>query len=112
MSIAIVIQSYGRFGGAERLALSHFVNLQAKGCDVTLFYAGPMSEGWRERLQNEQVRAIPSGISRSFSDLRALLRFLRELREFHKIIIHHHVEPILAPEFSTLHGHQASRIFR
>ena len=104
MSIAIVIQSYGRFGGAERLALSHFVSLQAKGCDVTLFYAGPMSEGWRERLQNEQVRAIPSGISRSFSDLRALLRFLRELREFHKIIIHHHVEPILALYISRLYG--------
>jgi len=112
MSIAILIQSYGRFGGAERLAFSHFVHLQEKGCDVTLFYAGPMSKGWRERLQNEQVRAIPCGISRSLSDLRALLRFLRELREFDKIIIHHHVEPILAPNISTLHNHQASRIFQ
>jgi len=104
MSIAILIQSYGRFGGAERLAFSHFVHLQEKGCDVTLFYAGPMSKGWRERLQNEQVRAIPCGISRSLSDLRALLRFLRELREFDKIIIHHHVEPILAFYISRLYG--------
>src|SRR6266567_2742620 len=102
MSIAILIQSYGRFGGAERLAFSHFVHLQEKGCDVTLFYAGPMSKGWRERLQNEQVRAIPCGISRSLSDLRALLRFLRELREFDKIIIHHHVEPILARRFPVV----------
>jgi glycosyltransferase involved in cell wall biosynthesis len=104
MSIAILIQSYGRLGGAERLAFSHFAHLRERGCDVTLFYSGPLSEGWRKRLQNEQVRAIPSGISRSFPDLRALLRFLRELRVFDKIIIHHHVEPILAFYISRLYG--------
>jgi len=112
MRIAILIQSYGRFGGAERLALSHYVHLLEKGCEVTLFYGGPLSESWRERLQNDAIRAIPSGISRSFADLRALLRFLKALGGFDKVLIHHHVEPILAPDISTLHGHLASRIFR
>jgi len=106
MRIAILIQSYGRFGGAERLALSHYMNLLEKGCEVTLFYGGPMSESWRERLRNEAVCAIPSGIARSFADLRALLRFLKALREFDKVLIHHHVEPILAFYISKLYGHR------
>ncbi len=104
MRIAILIQSYGRFGGAERLAFAHYAHLREKGCDVTLFYGGPISEAWQERFSNQLVRYIPSGVSRSLSDLRAFRAFLRELREFDRIVIHHHVEPVLALCVSRLYG--------
>ncbi len=104
MRIAILIQSYGRFGGAERLAFSHYLHLREKAFDVTLFYGGHISESWQERFNKELVRSIPSGLSRSFSDLRAFRAFLMELREFDRIIIHHHVEPVLALWVSRLYG--------
>src|SRR5438034_10645589 len=32
MRLAILQQSYGRFGGAERLAFSHYIQLKRMGC--------------------------------------------------------------------------------
>src|SRR5881628_1985461 len=34
MRLAILQQSYGRFGGAERLALSHYIQLRRMGRDI------------------------------------------------------------------------------
>src|SRR6266567_978494 len=65
MRLAILQQSYGRFGGAERLALSHYVQLRRMGQDVTLYYTGRISSGWKERLADEPVRSIPTGVASS-----------------------------------------------
>jgi glycosyltransferase involved in cell wall biosynthesis len=104
MRIAIVLQSYGRFGGAERVALSHYVQLRRKNYDVTLFYYGELSPGWKSRLQCETLRAIPSGIARTAQQFKNLFDFMVGLRDFDKIIIHHHVEPMLAFYISKFFG--------
>src|SRR5437867_5356875 len=104
MRLAILQQSYGRFGGAERLAFSHYVQLKRMNKDVTLFYGGRIPPDWRRRLQNESVRTIPSGIAKSFSQLGDIGRFLKELSSYDRIVIHHHVEPILAYFISKLFG--------
>ena len=96
MRLAILQQSYGRFGGAERLALSHYIQLKRMGRDVTMYYTGRISSGWKERLVGEPLQSIPTGVANSPDRFRLLTRFLRELREYDRIIIHHHIEPILA----------------
>src|SRR5712692_4447353 len=88
LRLAILQQSYGRFGGAERLAFSHYVQLKKMGTDVTLFYEGRMSPGWRKRLENEPIRHIPSGIPGSPHRLKHILKFIGELKHFDRIIIH------------------------
>ncbi len=96
MRLAILQHSYGRFGGAERLALSHYIEMRRIGQDVTFYYTGQMSRGWKKRLRNETIRSIPTGVASSPDRLRQLRRFLDELRDYDRIIIHHHVEPVLA----------------
>jgi len=96
MRLAILQQSYGRFGGAERLALSHYTQLRRMGRDVTMYYTGRISSGWKERLADEPLQSIPTGVASSPDRLRQLMRFLNELRNYDRIIIHHHIEPILA----------------
>ncbi len=59
---------------------------------------------WRKRLENENIRPIPSGVSKSFSQLRDLGQFLKELREYDRILVHHHIEPLLAYYVSKLYG--------
>lgn len=104
MRLAILQQSYGRFGGAERLALSHFIQLRRMNVDVTLYYKGAISPGWEKRLEGYDVRSIPNGISGNLSDLTALSKFLKEVDNYDRIIIHHHVEPTLAFYLSKLMG--------
>src|SRR6266516_4143736 len=96
MRLAILQQSYGRFGGAERLAFSHYVQLKRMGVDVTFYYMGRVSPGWKERLRDEPVKNIPTGIATNPRQFRDLTKFLGELKGFDRIIIHHHVEPVLA----------------
>ncbi|SRR6266487_18433 len=104
MRLAILQQSYGRFGGAERLFFSHYAQLKRMKKDVTAFYTGRIPIGWADRLNGEQIHQIPSGISSSFREFRNLMRFLSRLRDFDKILIHHHVEPMLAYYTSKLFG--------
>jgi glycosyltransferase involved in cell wall biosynthesis len=96
LRLAILQQSYGRFGGAERLAFSHYVQLKRIGRDVTFYYTGRISRGWKKRLENQPIRSIPTGIAASLDRFRRLIKFLKELRDYDRIIIHHHVEPVLA----------------
>src|SRR5207245_10884378 len=49
-------------------------------------------------------RKIPSGIAKSPSQLQDLRRFLKELKNYDRIIIHHHIEPLLAYFVSRLFG--------
>src|SRR5438094_6356205 len=104
MRLAILQQSYGRFGGAERLAFSHYVQLKRMGRDVTMYYTGRISSGWKERLADEPLRSIPTGVASSPDRFRQLTTFLNELRNYDRIIIHHHIEPILAFYLSKLLG--------
>jgi glycosyltransferase involved in cell wall biosynthesis len=104
MRLAILLQSYGRFGGAERLALSHYIEMRRMGQDVTFYYTGTMSHGWDERLEREPIRSIPTAIVNRPKRMRLLFRFLEELKKYDKIIIHHHVEPILAFYLSKILG--------
>jgi glycosyltransferase involved in cell wall biosynthesis len=104
MRLAILLQSYGRFGGAERLALSHYIEMRRMGQDVTFYYTGTMSHGWDERLEREPIRSIPTAIVNRPKRMRLLFRFLEELKKYDKIIIHHHVEPVLAFYLSKILG--------
>lgn len=104
MRIAILQQSYGRFGGAERLALSHYVEMKRKGLDVTFYYTGRISQGWRERLAEDDLKSIPTSVANRPQRVRLLIQFVKELKKYDRIIIHHHVEPILAFYLSKLLG--------
>src|SRR5438876_11461193 len=104
MRIAILQQSYGRFGGAERLALSHYIEMRRRGLDVTFYYTGTMSRGWEDRLDGESLRSIPTAILNRPKRFRLLKKFLKELKQYDKIIIHHHIEPVLAFYLSKVLG--------
>ena len=95
MPLAIVHQSYGRFGGAERVALAHFEQLRRMNVDVTLFWSGLVTPGWQTRLKGYDIRTIPSTLPTP-RNLVTMIRFLRELSRYDSIIIHHHVDPLLA----------------
>jgi glycosyltransferase involved in cell wall biosynthesis len=104
MRLAILQQSYGRFGGAERLALSHYMEMRRMGRDVTFYYTGTMSQGWKERLEGEPIRNIPTAIVNRPKRMRLLFKFLEELKQYDKIIVHHHIEPVLASYLSKILG--------
>jgi len=72
--------------------------------DVTAFYTGRIADGWAERLKGEAIQPMPSGISSDFRQFRHLTRFLSNLRDFDKILIHHHIEPLLAYYISKFLG--------
>ena len=104
MRLAILQQSYGRFGGAERLFFSHYAEMKRMKKDVTAFYTGRIADGWADRLKGEPIQPMPSGISSDFRRLGHLTRFLSNLRDFDKILIHHHIEPLLAYYISKFLG--------
>src|SRR5712692_8915951 len=104
MRLAILLQSYGRFGGAERLALSHYIEMRRIGQDITFYYTGTVSQGWEERLKGAPLRSIPTAILNRPKRFRLLRKFLEELKQYDKIIIHHHVEPVLAFYLSKVLG--------
>jgi len=78
--------------------------MKRMGRNVTLYYMGGMSSGWKERLREESIRTIPSGVASSPGQLRQLMVVLNELRGYDRIIVHHHVEPILAFYLSRYFG--------
>lgn len=93
MALAILHQSYGRFGGAERVALGHYVQLRKMNVDVSLFYGGLISEGWKRRLSSCGIRELPTGLPRRLREMQGIVALLKELSRFDKVIIHHHVDP-------------------
>ncbi len=104
MRLAILQQSYGRFGGAERLALSHYIEMRRMGHDVTFYYTGTMSRGGEDRLDGEPIRSIRTAILNRPKRFRLMRKFLEELKQYDKIIIHHHIEPVLAFYLSKILG--------
>src|SRR6266704_6177580 len=66
MRLAILLQSYGRFGGAERLALSHYIEMRRRGQDVTFYYTGSMFElAWEEIITGVDYRRISPTVRRT-----------------------------------------------
>src|SRR5256885_8620647 len=63
--------------------------------DATLFWSGLVTPGWQARLNGYDIRSIPSTVP-SPRRLAVMMRFLRELSRYDSIIIHHHVDPLLA----------------
>ena len=104
MRLAILEQSFGRFGGAERLALAHYQQLKKMNVDAELFYGGAISDEWKARLGNLGLRPLTAGIPRNLKELRFLKDLLRALSHFDRILIHHHIEPILAFYITELFG--------
>jgi glycosyltransferase involved in cell wall biosynthesis len=104
MRLAILQQSYGRFGGAERLALSHYIEMRRRGLDVTFYYTGIMSHAWEDRLERVPIRSIPTAILNRPNRFWLMRKFLEELKQYDKIIIHHHIEPVLAFYLSKILG--------
>jgi len=104
MRLAILQQSYGRFGGAERLAFSHYAEMKRMGRDITFYYTGAIPLDWQERIEASALRSIPSSIANNPQRFRHLTRFLSEMQQYDKIVIHHHIEPLLAFYLAKLLG--------
>src|SRR2546426_2830270 len=90
LKLAILIHPFGRFGGAERMAIVHAIGLTEAGHDVTLYTdASLMDPAWLSMLTPRvEVRNLPYGLKGG--------NVIRELNNFDKLIIHHHVEPLVA----------------
>jgi glycosyltransferase involved in cell wall biosynthesis len=72
--------------------------------DVTLFYGGLISDGWSHRLNGSEIRPLPEGLPKGPRQIVEIVNLLRELSRFDKIIIHHHVDPILAQYIAKVLG--------
>ncbi len=94
MPIAILHQSYGRFGGAERVALAHYLQLRRMNVDATLFWGGLITQGWRDRLNGHEIKPIPPSLPGP-AGFPKMAMFLRELSRYDAAVIHHHVDPVL-----------------
>jgi len=90
LKLAILIHPFGRFGGAERLAILHALGLTNAGVDVTMYTDTTlMDSDWLSMLGSKiQVRNLPYGLRGR--------DILRELGAFDRLLIHHHVEPLMA----------------
>ncbi len=92
MKLAILIQAFGRFGGAERAALEHYTCFKAAGKDVDLFADFTDKHVFaREELNNITFKPLPRTLADPDS-----IRLIQEFEEYDRILIHHHVEPVLA----------------
>jgi len=90
MRLAILIHPFGRFGGAERLAILHALGLRKTGHDVTVYTDTTlMHRDWLRMLGSKvPVRNLPYGLKGQ--------DVIRELGAFDKLVIHHHIEPLIA----------------
>ena len=90
MRLAILIHPFGRFGGAERLAILHAIGLTEAGVDVTMYTDTTlMHREWLSLLGSRvRVRSLPYGLKGR--------DVIRDLAPFDKILIHHHIEPLMA----------------
>ncbi|HZW56142.1 MAG TPA: glycosyltransferase family 4 protein [Nitrososphaerales archaeon] len=88
----MMIQSFGRFGGAERAALLHYNRLKAAGKDVDLFADFTDKHLWaRQEIRRIKFFSLPRGLCEPES-----LKLMHVLDGYDRILVHHHVEPLLA----------------
>jgi glycosyltransferase involved in cell wall biosynthesis len=90
MRLAVLIHPFGRFGGAERLAIIHAIGLTEVGVDVTMYTdTRLMHREWLSLLASKvPVRNLPYGLRGG--------EVIRDLAVFDRILIHHHIEPLIA----------------
>jgi len=90
LRLAILIHPFGRFGGAERLAILHALGLTEAGHEVTLYTdTSLMHRGWLSMLGSKvPVKNLPYGLKGR--------GVIRDLAPFDRILIHHHIEPLMA----------------
>lgn len=96
--MAIAIHPFGRSGGAERLAIMHAIGLSKKGYDVT-FYTDPstLDPNWADLLgQCAEIKSLPYGLGSG--------KAIREMGRSDCILIHHHVEPLVALRIAMTYG--------
>jgi glycosyltransferase involved in cell wall biosynthesis len=100
MKVAIAIHPFGRSGGAERLAIMHAVGLSKRGYDVRFYTdTSTLDPNWVKLLrQNLEVQNLPYGLGAG--------RAVREMEQADCILIHHHVEPLVALRIAMRHGHK------
>src|SRR5947209_15800053 len=94
LPLAIVHQSYGRFGGAERVALAHYEQLRKMNVDATLFWSGLVTTRWQDRLNGYDIKSIPSTLPGPIG-IGRMIRFLKEQSRYDTTIINHHVARLL-----------------
>ena len=96
--VAIAIHPFGRSGGAERLAIMHAIGLSKKGINVTFYTDGStLDPNWVNVLrQNVDIKNLPYGLASSGA--------IKEMDGFDCILIHHHVEPLVALRIAMRHG--------
>jgi glycosyltransferase involved in cell wall biosynthesis len=98
MEVAIAIHPFGRSGGAERLAIMHAIGLARRGYSVK-FYTDTttLDPNWVRLLRKDvEVRDLPYGISSRNA--------VSEMEHSDCILIHHHVEPLVALRIAMKYG--------
>ncbi len=90
LRLTILIHPFGRFGGAERLAILHALGLTDAGHEVTMYTdTSLMHRDWLSMLGSRvRVRNLPYGLKGR--------KIIRELGVFDRLLIHHHIEPLMA----------------
>lgn len=87
--IAILIHPFGRFGGAERLAILHATGLSRAGHNVTFYTdTSQIDSLWLSLLTDHvEVRDLSYGLKGRDT--------ITELAPYQRLLIHHHVEPVI-----------------
>ncbi|OLD05392.1 MAG: hypothetical protein AUJ07_01565 [Crenarchaeota archaeon 13_1_40CM_3_53_5] len=100
MKVAIAIHPFGRSGGAERLAIMHAVGLSKRGYDVKFYTdTSTLDPNWVDLLrQNVEVKNLPYGLGAGSA--------VREMDQADCILIHHHVEPLVALRIALKYGYK------
>jgi glycosyltransferase involved in cell wall biosynthesis len=96
--LAILIHPFGRFGGAERLAILHALGLTEAGHEVTLYTdTSLIHSDWLSMLKSKvPVKKLPYGLRGRW--------VIRDLAPFDRILIHHHIEPLMARRIVGKYG--------
>lgn len=98
--VAVIHTAIGRVGGAERQLLRFSLGALAAGEDLDVYYSGPTFP--ELTLLGARLTLLPSAQPRA--TLRAYLDLLKRLRTYPRIIVYHHVEPVLLGLVVGLHG--------
>jgi len=103
VKLLALIHHAGRFGGAEKVALLHSLYLKKFGHDVDLFYSGPILEDWEKRVSKDvRIYNLPFGFPLYRKNVENILALIKSLKEYDKIIVHHHIEPLVGYYLSKM----------
>jgi len=98
MRIAILVESFGRFGGREQIAIIHALHLTKRGHKVVFFHNGIIIPPyWRKFLFQLQVRRLKfsTGLPSTLQTIKDTVHFFCSLKRFERIILYQ-AEPIIS----------------